>query len=160
MAPFATIGKATEETDPMARHVITIQTSLTPEEAFEYMSDMRNFIDWDPGVSSAVMVGDGEVEKGSSFDLRASGADLRYVLVEFDRPRRVVAEANSARLRSYDIIEVQPAEGGSIVTYDATLELKGVFKLFSPAMALLFARVVAKADEGLRKALPQAEKVS
>jgi hypothetical protein len=144
----------------MANLVIRIKTSLDPEEAFDYMSDMRNFTDWDPGVSSAVKVGAGDVEKGSSFELRASGADLTYVLVEFDRPKRVVAEANTARLRSYDIIEIQPTDGGSIVTYDATIELKGVFKLFSPAMALLFARIVAKADEGLHKALPQAMKVS
>ncbi len=144
----------------MARHVITVQTSLNPEEAFDYMSDMRNFIDWDPGVSSAVMVGDGQVEKGSSFDLRASGADLTYVLVEFDRPKRVVAEANTPRLRSYDIIEVEAIDGGSKVTYDATLEVKGIFKIFSPIMALLFDRVVAQAEEGLRKALPDAERVS
>lgn len=144
----------------MARHVITVQTSLNPEEAFDYMSDMRNFIDWDPGVSSAVMVGDGQVEKGSSFDLRASGADLTYVLVEFDRPKRVVAEANTPRVRSYDIIEVKAIDGGSEVTYDATLEVKGIFKIFSPIMALLFDRVVAQAEEGLRKALPDAERVS
>ena len=144
----------------MARHVITVQTSLTPEEAFDYMSDMRNFIDWDPGVSSAEMVGDGALEKGSSFDLRASGADLRYVLVEFDRPNRVVAEANTPRLRSYDIIEVEPVDGGSKVSYDATIELKGIFKVFSPAMALLFDRIVAKAEAGLREALPDAVKAS
>jgi carbon monoxide dehydrogenase subunit G len=144
----------------MARHVITVQTSLTPEEAFDYMSDMRNFIDWDPGVSSAEMVGDGDIEKGSSFDLRASGADLRYVLVEFDRPNRVVAEANTSRLRSYDIIEVEAVDGGSKVSYDATIELKGIFKIFSPAMALLFDRIVAKAEAGLRKALPDAVKAS
>ena len=144
----------------MARHVITTQTSLTPDEAFNYMSDMRNFIDWDPGVSSAVMVGDGEIEKGASFDLRASGAELRYVLVEFDRPNRVVAEANTSRLRSYDIIEIEAVDGGSKVSYDATIELKGIFKVFSPALALLFDRIVAKAEAGLREALPNAVKAS
>ena len=144
----------------MAHFVTNVKTSLSPEEAFDYMTDLRNFVEWDPGVSSSEMASAGDIGQGSAFDVVASGANLTYVLVEYDRPRRAVAEANTARLRSYDIIEVQPAEGGSIVTYDATLELKGPFKLFSPVMALAFARIAAKADEGLQKALPQAVKVS
>ena len=144
----------------MAHFVTNVKTSLSPEEAFDYMTDLRNFVEWDPGVSSSEMASEGDIEQGSAFDVVASGANLTYVLVEYDRPRRAVAEANTARLRSYDIIEVEPTEGGSIVTYDATLELKGLFKLFSPVMALAFARIGAKADEGLQKALPQAVKVS
>lgn len=144
----------------MARFVTSVKTSSSPEEAFDYMTDLRNFSEWDPGVSSSVKVGDGEVGKGSAFDVVASGTELTYVLVEFDRPRRAVAEANTSRLRSYDIIEIQQDEDGSIVTYDATLELKGVFKIFSPILALMFDRIGAKADEGLKAALPNAVKVA
>lgn len=144
----------------MAHFVTTIKTSMSPEEAFDYMADLRNYPDWDPGVSSAEMVGAGDVEKGSSFDLVASGTQLTYVLVEFDRPRRVVAEANSPRLRSYDVIDIDPVEGGSTVTYDATVEFKGVFKLFNPFLALAFDRITAKADEGMQRVFPDASKVS
>lgn len=144
----------------MAHYVTRVETSLSPDDAFDYMVDLRNFSEWDPGVSSSEMVGDGAVEKGSSFDVVASGTELTYVLVEFDRPNRAVAEANTSRLRSYDIIEVEPTEAGSIVTYDATLELKGIYKLLSPVLALLFDRIGTKADEGLQAALPNAVKVA
>lgn len=144
----------------MAHFITTIKTSLSPEEAFDYMADLRNFPEWDPSLSSAEMLGEGDVKKGSSFDLVANGTELRYVLVEFDRPRRVVAEANSPRLRSYDVIEIHPVDGGSTVTYDATVEFTGAFKLFNPFLALLFGRITTKADEGMQRTLPDASKVS
>ena len=144
----------------MAHYVTSIKTSLSVEEAFDYMSDLRNFQEWDPGVSSSEKADGDEVGKDSEFDVVANGTELTYVLVEFDRPNRAVAEANTNRLRSYDIIEVSSSDTGSIVTYDATLELKGVFKLFSPVMSLLFDRIGSQADDGLQRVLPDAVKVS
>lgn len=144
----------------MAHFVTTVKTSLSAEEAFDYMTDLRNLADWDPGVSSSEKVGAGEVEKGSAFDVVASGAKLTYVLIEFDRPTRAIAEANTSRLRSYDVISIEPTEDGSIVTWDATLTLKGVFKLAAPVLALLFDRIGAKAEEGLQAALPNAVTVA
>lgn len=137
----------------MARYVTRIETDMTPEDAFDFMADMRNFEQWDPGVSSAEQVeGDGPAE-GAVYELEASGTTLRYVLEEYDRPNRFVAEANTGRLRSYDVIEVEASDGGSIVTYDATLELKGLFKVAEPIMKLAFQRIGSKADEGMQQAL-------
>lgn len=144
----------------MPQFITSVKTSLSPEEAFDYMTDLRNLPDWDPGVSSSERVDEGDIGQGSSFDVLASGAKLTYVLIEFDRPTRAIAEANNPRLRSYDIISIEPTIDGSIVTWDATLELKGVFKVFSPVLALMFDRIGAKAEEGLQATLPNAVKIS
>ncbi len=144
----------------MPQFVTSAKTSLTQQEAFDYMTDLRNLPNWDPGVSSAEKIGAGEVEKGSAFDVVASGAKLTYVVIEFDRPSRAIVEANGPRLRSYDVITIEPAEDGSIVTWDATLELKGVFKVFSPVLALMFDRIGAKAEAGLQSTLPNGVTVS
>ena len=144
----------------MPQFVTSVKTSLTQQEAFDYMTDLRNLPNWDPGVSSAEKIGAGEVEKGSAFDVVASGAKLTYVVVEFDRPSRAIVEANGPRLRSYDVITIEPTADGSIVTWDATLELKGVFKVFSPVLALMFDRIGAKAEAGLQSTLPNGVTVS
>ena len=60
----------------------------------------------------------------------------------------------------YDVISIEPSEGVSIVTWDATLTLKGVFKLAAPLLALVFDRIGAKAEEGLQAALPNAVTVA
>lgn len=137
----------------MARYVTRVKTTMSPEDAFDFMADLRNFEAWDPGVSSSEQVDGDAVGQGATFDVTANGTDLTYVLVEYHRPRRVVAEANTSRLRSYDIIEVEPDGGGAIVTYDATLELKGLFGLAEPIMKLLFRRIGSQADQGLQQAL-------
>jgi carbon monoxide dehydrogenase subunit G len=144
----------------MPQFVTSVKTSMSREEAFDYMTDLRNLPDWDPGVSSAEKIGAGEVEKGSAFDVVASGAKLTYVVIEFDRPARAIVEADGPRLRSYDVITIEPAADGSIVTWDATLELKGIFRAFSPVLALMFDRIGAKAEAGLQSTLPDAVKVS
>ena len=144
----------------MAHYVTSIETTWNAEEAFDYMADLRNFAEWDPGVSASEKVGDGPISEGAAFDVVANGTDLRYVLADYNRPHRFVAEANTDRLRSYDVIEVKPSERGSIVTYDATRDLKGIFALASPIMPFVFNRIGSKADAGLQRVLPGARKVS
>ena len=137
----------------MSRYVTRVATSLSPDEAFDYMADLRNFAQWDPGVSSSELPSEGGVALNSTFEVVANGTNLVYVVVEYERPNRVVAEAVTKRLRSYDVITVDPADIGSVVTYDATLELKGIFRVFEPVMRLAFNRIGSKADAGLQRAL-------
>ena len=37
----------------MAKYVTTIRSPRSQQEAFDFMADLRNFEDWDPGVQSA-----------------------------------------------------------------------------------------------------------
>ncbi len=117
------------------------------------MADLRNFAAWDPGVSSATIRDDAEPGLDTAYNVTANGARLVYRTVEYDRPGRVVVEANTSRLRSYDVIEVTERDGGSAVLYDATLELKGLFKLGEPVMKLMFNRIGDAAAAGLESAL-------
>jgi hypothetical protein len=57
-------------------------------------------------------------------------------------------------VRSTDVIEVVPeAGGGSALTYDATLGLKGGAALFTPFLGRSFRRIGDRAIVGLRAAL-------
>ena len=117
------------------------------------MADLRNFASWDPGVSSSEQVKGAGPGPGAAYQVVANGTKLTYVIVDYDRPRRLVAEANTDRLRSYDVITVESDGNGCVVAYDATLELKGLYRLFGPLLGVLFRRIGSKADEGLQKAL-------
>jgi hypothetical protein len=55
---------------------------------------------------------------------------------------------------SLDTITVEPApDGGSRVTYDAVLELRGPLRLADPLLARGFAQVGDRAAAGLRRHL-------
>ena len=40
----------------MAKYVTSVRTQMSPESAFAYMADLRNFDEWDPGVSSVTQI--------------------------------------------------------------------------------------------------------
>ena len=141
----------------MARYVTKVSSSLPAAEAFAYMADFANARLWDPSVSEARRVGEAPIGLGSAFDLvaRFGGRDvpLRYEIVEYDAPRRVVLEARRPRFVSRDTIEVEPAGDGSIVHYDATLAFGGLGRLLDPIMQRVFNRVGARATLGMQTAL-------
>ena len=135
----------------MARYVTTIESTLTAEDAYAYMADFSNALEWDPSVTEARRSGD------NAFDLVATfggkGVPLHYEIVSSDPPRSLVLEARKPSFTSRDTITVTPAAGGSSVHYDARLDFNGLGRIFDPLMQLLFNRTGAKAAAGMRAAL-------
>jgi carbon monoxide dehydrogenase subunit G len=142
----------------MARYTTTVETPLSPEEAFAFMADLTNFASWDPGVSRSVRVrGDGP-GVGSTYDLTLTSVTrptLRYEVVRYDAPRSLRVVARTLTLTSIDDIRVEALEGGegSRVTYDAELTLSGPLRLFDRGLQVVFDRLGDRAAAGLRKAL-------
>jgi len=142
----------------MARFVTRVRTPLAPEAAFAYMADLTNFARWDPGVRRAEAVTTSEPGLGAEFDVEVNGIPrpllLRYRLTTYRHPHEVVAEATSKRLHSLDRITVVPDDStGSLVTYDAELNLRGVPSVFDPFLSMVFGRIGRQAEQGLMKAL-------
>ena len=141
----------------MARYETTIESTLPRADAFAYMADFANSRLWDPSVSKARQVGDTPIGVGASFDVvaRFAGRDvqLRYAIVEYESPHRVVLEAVRPGFVSRDTITVDAAGAGSVVHYDATLAFSGVGRLFDPVMQRIFNRVGANATTGMQAAL-------
>ena len=86
----------------MARYTTTIESSLSPDEAFAYMADFSHAQEWDPSVAEAKRVGD--VGPDAAFDLvvRFGGRKLpmRYETAAFDAAqRRVVLRGRQPSLR-------------------------------------------------------------
>ena len=141
----------------MARYETTIESRLPAAEAFAYMADFANARVWDPSVSEARRVGEGPLGIESAFDLvaRFAGRDvpLRYTIVSYEPPHRVVLEARRPGFVSRDTITVEPAEHGSDVHYNAILAFSGLGRLFDPLMQRIFNRVGAQAKTGMETAL-------
>jgi hypothetical protein len=141
----------------VARYVTTIESSLPSAAAFSYMANFANARMWDPSVSDARPVDDRPLGVGSAFDLvaRFAGRDvpLRYTIVSYEAPHRVVLEAHRPGFVSRDTITVEPTPHGSHVHYDAVLSFKGLGRLFDPVMQRIFDRVGARATTGMEAAL-------
>jgi len=145
----------------MAHYRTTIRSSKPTGEAFAYMSDLRNFDEWDPGTVSAVQVMGGGPGLAAEYDLSVKGPvgnlEFRYVTTEFDPPRRFVVKGTNRFFTSIDTITVEPATGdkgaGSIVGYHAELLLNGPLSIFDKLLAKGFQGPGDKAAAGLERVL-------
>ena len=130
---------------------------MTPQEAFAYMADLGNFVEWDPGVKAVRQVEGSGGGPDAVFDVTvvAPGPDLtlRYVTEEHDAPRNLLVVARSSVFTSIDRITVEPDGTGSLVTYDADLRLNGVLSVGDLGLRLVFGQIGNRAAAGLRRVL-------
>lgn len=139
----------------MAHYATKVHTSLSAREAFALIADFRNLAQWDPGViSSAQTSGDG-VELGATYDVEVpigrGTSILTYEITHVTPNRLLRVVGEDRRFRSVDVIEVEPTADGSIITYDATLTLKGALSFANRFLDRPFRRIGDAAAEGLAK---------
>lgn len=139
----------------MAHYEVTIRSPLSPQEAFDRLSAVERFVEWDPGVTSGERIEGDAPGLGSAYVLKVkafAGDDLalRYETTAFDAPNRFVIVADAKSLRSDDVITVVADGEGCQVTYAADLVMRGAFALLNPALGLIFNRIGDKAAAGLR----------
>ena len=141
----------------MAHYTASINTPRPPAETFAYLSDFSTTEEWDPGVVTAKRLGDAPIGKGTEFrvvaDFLGRKAALTYRIVEFEPGRAVTLRGENATVVSLDRITCEPSDGGTRVTYDADLALKGPLRIADPLLGLAFDRVGDRALDGLREAL-------
>lgn len=142
----------------MARYATTQPTAWDPDTAFAWMADLRHLAVWDPSIERSEQVeGDGPaVGAEYEVDVHAAGGvrTMRYRIEELDREARtLLASSDTPVLTSNDRISVVPGPGGSEVTYDADLVMKGPLKAADPLVGAGFDRMGDKAAEGLAEVL-------
>ena len=141
----------------MARFRATIPSTLSQEEAFAYLEAFEHATEWDPTVREASRVDEGEPRVGTRFSVVSTVADLDLALVyeitRLEPPRLVVFEAADASISIRDSFSVEPRGEGSVVGYEATLDLRGVRRLLEPATQAAFDRRGRAAETTMRARL-------
>ncbi|MGA2319445.1 MAG: SRPBCC family protein [Solirubrobacteraceae bacterium] len=141
----------------MARYRACVDTPLSPEEAFAFLSDFSTTQEWDPGVVEAERLDEGALSAGSEFRLVADflgrKTALTYRVIEFDPPRAVTVRAENLTVVSLDRITFDALGEGTRVTYDADLRLKRPLRPADPLLVLAFNRIGDAALAGLRRTI-------
>ena len=131
---------------------------VAQDEAFAYMSRFDSAAEWDPGTKSARMVTPEPVGVGSAFELETVFLGktnmLRYEVRQFEAPKRLVLVAETATVRATDKITfARHSSGGTVIGYNADLDLKGAARLATPLFAIAFKRIGEAGADGLLAAL-------
>jgi hypothetical protein len=146
----------------MARYKGTVSSPHSAAEVWSYLADLRSAGQWDPSVDEVRLVSGTPRTVGAGYELAVSFLGgrvvLPYVTAAVNPPVGVVFTAETGSISVRDEATIRPdATGGSSVTWDAELRLKGVRRLLEPLLRVAFNRVGARAENGLRDLLGQAE---
>jgi hypothetical protein len=140
----------------MAHYVATVESPWERERAFAYLAAFSNISDWDPGVARAKSLSEDPLVKGARFEVISSflgrEVPLVYETIAIETPRRVLLRAETGSMVSLDEMTfiLRPG-GGTLVTYDARLTLKGPARVLSPLMGIALRRLGDAARDGLRE---------
>jgi hypothetical protein len=141
----------------MARYHAIVESHSRAAETLSYLATFSNAAEWDPGVLSGKQLDAGPVRPGSRFRLvvpfLAARMPLTYEVLSLVPDREVVLHAANAVLQSTDRIAVTDTAGGSAVSYDAEVRLRGPLRLLDPLLRPGFRAVAQRAAAGLAGAL-------
>jgi hypothetical protein len=142
----------------MARYTTTINSSKTPEEAFQFMADVRNFAQWDRNIIKVEQINGDGPGLNTVFDITVRGMGgkpsvLRYTTVEYDEFTNVLVKGRNTIFTSVDRVLVTPTATGCDVTYDAILTANWIVAPMNLVLGGIFKKVGDSATKGLRKAL-------
>ncbi len=142
----------------MARYVTTIPSSLTQQEAFAYMADIRNFAEWDKGVVKVVQVEGSGAGLGTIFDVTVKGLGkstsiLRYITIEYDEFSNILVRGVNTLFTSVDRVTINQTATGCEVIYDATLTANWIIAPMNIVLGKVFNKIGDTATRGLRKVL-------
>ena len=124
-----------------------------PEEVFDYASDMRHELEWNPDVQSMAKVTDGPIGVGTRF--AAKWKQSEPVVVEctrFDRPRSWTW-VNGGSLSATIEVRVEPRGAGTLFASRFTARPHGFLKVIFPLFKIMM-RSFEKANMGhLKRAI-------
>ena len=126
----------------------------TPEEAFDFLSDLRNELEWNPDMCQSVeKISHGPVALGTKFRAKWKGGPMVEVeITHYDRPRTWRAH-NGGALESNFQATVEAHPEGTKVVSELELIPHGFFKLLFPIFKMIFNKEAKSAVERMQNTL-------
>jgi hypothetical protein len=136
----------------------TIRTPLAIKDAFEFIGDFANAMQWDPGVANSERLDDGPIGVGATYRLGVRVGrrvlPMHYRVTAFAPDQLVTLVGEGGGVAAIDEIRFTPLDdGGTAIHYLAMIRLTGVMRLISPFAGSAFARIARDAREGMQRAL-------
>lgn len=124
------------------------------EDVYDFLADLRNESGWNPRVVGVEQLTPGPVVTGTTFHgiYRGIGT-LDTVLVECDRPSRIVFRSEGPRMSIDGAFVLTRTAGGTGIVLNADLRPRGLLKVIAPFLGPVFRRQNAAGASRLVAAL-------
>lgn len=124
------------------------------QEVFDYTADVRNDPNWHTDVDAATVIrGDGSVQKGTVFDVKARVSGIEEIVV-YDAPHKVVLKGSDmGKMSPIDTRTVVPVDGGVEFTRHVEVEASGLMGIMMKMTAGMAAKRNDKFVQKLKNTL-------
>jgi carbon monoxide dehydrogenase subunit G len=110
----------------------SVAIRCTQEEAFDYLSDNRNELEWNPGIESIEKITDGPVGLGTQYRAKwKSSPHVVVEIIEYERPQRWAGH-NGGPVEVTVRCRLEPVTEGTKLFVDFEAVPHGWFKLIFP----------------------------
>ena len=141
--------------------MITRQVSMTltqsPEEAFDFLSDLPNEPAWNPECLSVEKTSPGPVGVGTTYVGRMRGVGrVDTELVTHDRPRAFSTSERSRAASGTFEFQFVPEDGGTRVDVSMRLTPRGPMRLLEPLVRRMAGKMLAELPGHVRAGIETA----
>ena len=143
--------------------MITIRDEITinrtPEDVFAYFADFRNWSAWQDSTEEMVQTSEGPLGVGSTFRVKVKMLPLWKATIfghvtGYESPNKMAMETGvGSPFSATGSYSFEPIEGGTKLTFDATMSMKGLLKILEPLMRSTFRKQSASETRKLKQVL-------
>ena len=134
----------------------SVETKLSAEKAFAFMSEFENTSKWDPNTPVMDKITPGPVAVGHRYhaesEFRGKRQTLEYEVVEL-RDGHIKLRGENKSVTAFDSVDVSPNGTGSVVKYTAEFSIKGPARVIQPLLKPAFMQLRDPALKGIRDTL-------
>lgn len=134
----------------------SVETNLSAEKAFAFLSEFENTSKWDPNTPVVDKITPGPVAVGHKYhaesEFRGKRQALTYEVIELSE-NHIKLRGENKTVTSFDSIDVSPSGTGSVVKYTAEFSIHGPAKIIQPLLKPAFNSLRDPALNGIRDTL-------
>jgi hypothetical protein len=113
----------------------SVDLAVSPQEAFDYISDLRNEAEWNPRMIAVRLLTGEPIGHGSSFSATwAGGPESVVEITRFERPNEWASIGTSSMMTIRFCARVGQAPAGARLTVRMELDPRGPARLLQPLL--------------------------
>lgn len=124
----------------MTRIAGEVTIAAPVETVFDVVADERNEPRYNPRIVRAEKVSEGPVGAGAQFVAEPQGmgakGEMTLTILEYDRPHRLHNRVRSSYVQVDGTLTFEEVEGGTRLSWDWDMGLRGPVRLLAPVLAL------------------------
>ncbi len=137
----------------MIKREFQTRVARSPEEAFDFLVDLRNASQWEPYCRAVEKTSEGPIGEGTTFQENMTWGRKEAKIAAFERPARFATQEKARGTHCGSEFRFEPENGGTLVTGRLWMQQHGVLRLLEPLMRLRVRRPLGAVPERLRRGI-------